>query len=228
MLTALFALTVGLSSCGVQGPPASKRHPDHVRQSLASLVEALDELDPATRHGASWRLRAAGAEAVELLLSRAERGDTSRSMRVTIVRTLGSIGPDAKAATPLLRAYCDRSDPDLRRASALAMGQVDASAADLALTILIDLLGEGGAIAADTAFDLGSVGPRATRAVPALVKLLKEGQQPARLAAAYALGRIGPAAEEAVPALRDALSDGDRGVAQNAREALRSIQGPRQ
>jgi HEAT repeat protein len=226
MLMTLVTLAVALGSCGPQEPPSSKGEPEpgYTGEPLQGLVAALEDPHPATRHLASRKLRAAGAQAVEPLLARAEREDTSQKLRMTIVMTLGGIGSEAKAAAPLLERYCESSDLDLRSASALALGRIDEAKVDRALAVLIDLLGEGGGIAADAAFGLGTVGPAASPAVPALVKLLAEGQRRGRLSAAYALGRIGPAAREAVPALKAALSDDDPRVAQNAREALRSIE----
>jgi len=210
--------------CWVSMADAPRREPTSEGKSLASWVRALEDQDSDVRHLASWHLRGIGTEAVGPLVARAERDDASPTLRATIARTLGLIGADAKAAVPLLERFCESSDLELKGASALALGRIDASAAEKSMSILIDLLSHGGRIAETTAFDIGSVGPHASRAVPALVKLLNEGDQPGRLAASYALARLGPTAREAAPALRRALLDEDPGVARNAREALKNIE----
>jgi HEAT repeat protein len=70
---------------------------------------------------------------------------------------------------------------------------------------------------------LGTIGPQAAPAVPALVDGLEHGDQLTRKLAAEALGRIGREAKAAVPALRQAL-DADPVVARSAREALGRIE----
>lgn len=193
-------------------------------ETIPGWIRALEDPDPGIRHRARWQLRAVGAQAVEPLLARLQAADAPTSTRVMVVTTLGLIGADAKAAVPVLEGLCDEgSEPELRRASALSLGQIDGKAADRALAVLIELLGHRGGVAASTAFDIGKIGPRAQAAVPALIRLLRDGDQAGRAAAAYALARIGPAAREAVPALREALQDEDPAVARNAREALRSV-----
>lgn len=210
--------------CGAALAGAEERQPSHAGKPLTIWVQALDDPDPATRHRASWTLRAVGRDAVAPLIARCEGPGVSPALRETIVMTLGLIGSDASDALPLLSRLSESEDSNIKRASAVALGQIDPKAVDRVLGILIALLGEGGPVAADTARDLAAVGPMAGRAVPALVRLLEAGDQPGRLAASFALGRIGPPAREAVPALRRALQDADPGVSKNAREALKSIE----
>src|SRR5260221_13716987 len=132
MKPALMVLAVCCGATTLAHPSAAE--PGYGGKSVASLIQALDDKDPAIRFHASFTLHAAGG----------------------------------KADTPLLVRFCESKDPNLRRASALARGQIDAASADKATTVLIELLGEGGEMAALTAFDIGSAGPRASRAVPAL------------------------------------------------------------
>jgi HEAT repeat protein len=70
---------------------------------------------------------------------------------------------------------------------------------------------------------LGSVGEDAEAAVPALIKLLKNGDIYDRKLAAMTLGEIGPAAEDAIPALLAAIDVEDEGLAEMAEEALEEI-----
>jgi hypothetical protein len=85
---------------------------------------------------------------------------------------------------------------------------------------------------------LGTAGPEAKDAVPALVDVLKDGmgEKPGkkkspvgpdlRVEVAVALGDIGPDANEAVPALQDlAGANGKRSLKSAARNTLKSIAG---
>ncbi len=78
--------------------------------------------------------------------------------------------------------------------------------------------------AAAAAAMLGSLGPEAAEAVPALARLLAHEVARVRLEATAALGEIGPAARQALPALeRVAQVDPDLQVRARARQALRLI-----
>lgn len=219
MRTACLAMAAACGLWIAQAPPRGG-----TTETTSGWIRALEDPDPAIRHRARWQLRAVGAQAVEPLLARLRAADASTSTRVMVASTLGLIGADAKGAVPALEGLCDEgTEPELRRAAALSLGQIDGKAADRALAVLIELLGHRGRVAAATAFDIGNIGPRAQAAVPALVGLLRDGDRAGRAAAAYALARIGPVAREAVPALREALQDEDPAVVRNAQEALRSV-----
>ena len=73
------------------------------------------------------------------------------------------------------------------------------------------------------AFTLGEMGPKATRAVPALIKALDSDAEAVRGTASAALGKIGP---KAVPALIKALDSSRREVRDAAVGALGDIGGP--
>lgn len=70
---------------------------------------------------------------------------------------------------------------------------------------------------------LGSMGPTAKPAVPALIAFLHRDNLQDRKLAALTLGEIGPAAEEALPALFAAADDEDEGLAELAVWALEEI-----
>jgi HEAT repeat protein len=76
---------------------------------------------------------------------------------------------------------------------------------------LLDRLRDKSTIARrDAALTLGSLGPAANDAIPALVQLLRDPESAVRWAGAAALGRIGPAAKDATPALAEILNDPDQ------------------
>ena len=73
---------------------------------------------------------------------------------------------------------------------------------------------------------LGEVGPNASEAVPALIKLLELDDPGSRNSACIALGDIGPAANAALPTLEVALHDSNKDVRQFASQAIKKIQSP--
>jgi HEAT repeat protein len=75
------------------------------------------------------------------------------------------------------------------------------------------------------AYAIGSMGPAAKAAVPALIEALSDPEPTVRFPACIALKEIGPDAAEAVPALRAALEDRNDDVAAMARKALLRITG---
>jgi HEAT repeat protein len=77
------------------------------------------------------------------------------------------------------------------------------------------------------AYAISGMGPAAKAAVPALVAVLKDENNPAsvRFPVCVALREIGPDAKDALPALTTALDDRNEDVAMMARHAIRAITG---
>ena len=73
---------------------------------------------------------------------------------------------------------------------------------------------------------LGTYGPEARDAVPALVAALQDKDKHVRRSAAYALARIGPDARDAIPSLKEALKDPDPKLREAAAYAIKEIQNP--
>jgi HEAT repeat protein len=89
---------------------------------------------------------------------------------------------------------------------------------------LVEMLKDADEFVRQRAADaLGSIGPNAAEAVPALAGALEDPDAVVRSSAAAALGSIGPNAAGAVPALADALKDRNEEVRQRAADALGSI-----
>jgi HEAT repeat protein len=70
---------------------------------------------------------------------------------------------------------------------------------------------------------LGSYGPEAREAVPALTKALRDPDKHVRTGVAYALAEIGADARSAIPALVEASKDRDADVRSAANYALKRL-----
>ncbi len=86
-----------------------------------------------------------------------------------------------------------------------------------------EVLRKGGAEAPTAAWALGSIGPGAAPAVPALIEALDRPSEQLRRYAAWALGEMGPAASTAATALESRLDDESLNVCANAATALVEI-----
>lgn len=77
------------------------------------------------------------------------------------------------------------------------------------------------------AYAIGGMGPAAKAAVPALVSVLKDQNEPAtvKYPVCVALREIGPDAKDAVPALTETLDDRNDELASMARRAIKAITG---
>lgn len=75
----------------------------------------------------------------------------------------------------------------------------------------------------DACVALGSAGPHAAKAVPALTQALSDQNSLVRSLAAYALGQIGPAASSALPELQKLMAAGDPEASPSALNAIRLI-----
>lgn len=129
------------------------------------------------------------------------------TVAITAVKT---IGPDAKNLVPALRVLLvnnKNAARDVAEALAAIGPPAGASAKEFA-----QLLGEKNSVVSYRAFHaLRDIGPTASEAVPALIKVLQESTNDfERVNAASALGRIGPAAAGALPTLREYFVEAER------------------
>ena len=153
---------------------------------------------------------------VGLLIQVLEDGAVDTDTRIRAIKALGHIGPEAKDAVPALLPYVG------------VFGMSGASVPDEALAAIgppavpgiINAL-QGGSEESDRlAWTLGTIGPEAAEAVPALCDTLKQNHSSGRRRAAWALGQIHADSKTAVPALIAALKDEDASVRQNAAQSL--------
>lgn len=148
--------------------------------------------------------------------------------RVQAVRTLGRLGPKAKAAVPELTRLIARSRYDellpLQEAMIDALGQIGAAARP-AVPALTREAGRNIDVDLAVGRAVEQIMQAAEEAdLPTLLRQLRHRDESLRLRAAKALGKLGPAAKSAVPLLTAALGDEDADVRHAALAALRLVQ----
>ena len=145
----------------------------------------------------------AGAGAVEPLI--AALRDRDPGVRESAMVSLGNL-KDPRAVDALLAATKDEANTEaLRKQAAAALGAAMAKT-ETRLPVLLAVLQEGGAGAAEAAETLGGLGADAKAAAPALARAaVGAGDLNLRSKAAQALQRMGPAGQPAIPVLIDAL-----------------------
>jgi HEAT repeat protein len=215
-------------------------------QSALQIFPRSNDLAPVFRTGLSekdldTRVRSAQAlwdvdrnstkEILPVLLDELKQ-PARAGVRLSIA-TLGQIGPDAKAAVPLLAAMLKKPEesgsyymisqalgrmgPDALPALGEALKNPNARYSALEALVLQGekgmamvepLLKDDDVATRRTAADAAArFGRAAASAVPSLAELLKDADPSVRRSAAIALGAVGPAAKAAVPALAEFATD---------------------
>jgi hypothetical protein len=117
---------------------------------------------------------------------------------LSVLGTLGSIGPAAREAVPRVRGTLRASEDSRERlAAALALWRIEPGSLPEVVPLLVDLLARGSAARESNAWvgpamALRQMGPAASAAVPLLVRIGADAGRPARLLAWNALARIAP------------------------------------
>jgi HEAT repeat protein len=154
-------------------------------------------------------------------------GSQDREVRREATGLLGKLGPAAHTAVPLLiktvvREAADSDTYDSSSGASEALGLIapGTESAEAAISALIEVARAGSpARRAQAASALGQFGPAAVRAVPDLIRMLKEYDRRAAhylwVCPAVALGRIAPgtpAADRALTALAEAFRANSAGL----------------
>jgi HEAT repeat protein len=193
---------LAVESLGEIGPKASAAVPDLIPllahdPSVKVRVRAADVLA---------RLEPSGKAIVEPLTG--ALGDVRPSVRQMAAQSLGTIGPAARSALPVLidRLNTD-TDDDVRSVAAEALGKVG-PAADVIFPLTAAYRRERqkgeNQVAGKIAEALGPLGPSAAPAIPSLRAALQSDVPFDRCNALHVLGAIGPAAREALPDIHKA------------------------
>ena len=121
------------------------------------------------------------------------RSDSNVLLCRQVAKTLGDMGPSAKAAIPALLE--SRKDPDagVRLAAACALPRVDPDQAkDVIPDLTTGLKAQEWWVRAGAARALGTIGSNAKTAAPALIECLNDPVKPVRKESANALKKIDP------------------------------------
>jgi HEAT repeat protein len=207
--------------------------PTAVKEAVPALIPLLKDVELFVRIGAAESMTRFGPgskDAVPAVLEAlretkpAERGPTVR-LRCVLVQALGAIGPDAKAASPVLVAMLKDKDegPPVRQAAMQASVKLGPEAVREALPAFSELLTDvnlspplaGTAVAAMTALRKDGV--------PVLMEAAKKGARNTRRYAINSLGTLGADATPAVPLLTELSKDADVVIRGAATRALRRI-----
>ncbi len=116
---------------------------------VPALIQALDDTEPFVRFDAAMALQRIGpgaAPAVDALIEAVKRPENEQhlpmftlSIREQMVCTLGKIGPDARAAVPVLKQLAQDERPNTRRFAIRALGDIGPDAKD-AVPVLTEAL----------------------------------------------------------------------------------------
>jgi HEAT repeat protein len=192
---------------------------DAGEESVPFLVAALDSIDRYARYGAARGLneillrgQAGSSEEPAFEAMAGALANPDPDVRAVAIDCMGSLGARAAPAVEPLAALLADHTGSIRLQAAIALNEIGTTSARAAIpvTLLIDalLIDDGTAYppayAAQAPRVLGSLGPRAVVAVPALSRALEYNDPDCRRDAAWALGRIGPSASKALPALEKA------------------------
>jgi predicted Zn finger-like uncharacterized protein len=223
------------------------------RDAVEALAEALSDTDPVVSNTAAFALAAIGPEADEAVpaLIKALSNQNDEDLRMHAAYALGEIGakpkenakgkakeaPRAKKdAPPALKAALDDKRPSVRLHAAKALWEITHDPQDVleALTFLLEEKDVPSPLVLSAVETLTEVGPKCGAAgkhvemlrkhtVPALTRLMADGEDTVKLTAVVALGVIGKEGRTGVPRLIDMLSEPDAEIRAAAIEALVNI-----
>jgi hypothetical protein len=150
------------------------------------------------------------------------------NVRGTVRRTLQRMGPDAKAAIPMLKElFKEEKDANVRLDVAAVLGHLGPEGRIASIPAFAELANEKDLNVKNMAIlTLMQIGPEAKAAFPILMELLREKESFVRLNAARALGQMGPEGKTAaISALSELLKKDDAYTAMKGVICPREIRG---
>jgi HEAT repeat protein len=159
-------------------------------EAVPMLIEALGDADPRARYAAAEALGAIGPDAVASLVEPLKAGDPL--VRTGAARALALIGPDARGALPALSATLHDDTTLVAVMAATALGRIGKEAVPV-LSQALDEPNE--VIVRRTILEaLRRLGPEAAAAVPVLLKICADIDNPVYDLAAETLKKVDAAA----------------------------------
>lgn len=196
------------------------------KSAMPELKKLLDDNDPVVRTAAAFavlRIEPGEKGTADTALATLQSGleSTEERARIESARALGHVGNIAERAIPSLCTALKDDQPHVQAFAAEALARIGTPSISCVLEGLNDDKSRHWAVVV-----LGEIGPAATSAVPALLKVLKSEDVVSRGEAALALGAIKPDAADVVDALAGALKDKNGMVRASAAYALGEIGAP--
>ncbi len=237
----LLFLGVSQLGCARKGPPSVTTLINKLNKGdFTAKLEALEDL---RKHGPNARaavptlikiledekaiIPGVGGAVAQQVIPR--KDDANPDLRASAAMTLGTIGPDAKPAIPVLLIELKDKEWNVRTACAEALAKIGVKDKKIISAVKDAMLAEKHARESwrvDLAESLAELDPDSEDAISAVTNVLLKGDDPGdRSWAALALERIKSTKikEKAIPALITALKDPDGHVRQCAAQALGNI-----
>ena len=150
--------------------------------------------------------------------------DSDRERRLRALRGIRYVGPEAREAIPALRDLTKDHESSFRQLALEALINIGPEEKGV-LPALIEKLTDRGdpGLASIAADGLGKFGAKAKEGVPALIDMLRNGDESNLVRAARALGNIGPDARAAIPALSEWAKGKGETERSVATEAIKKI-----
>jgi len=194
---------LGIAEEALTSLAASGRVEDGVVESSGSSSAGTDHLGTL---GSTSDVNPAATARLNRLLGRLDT-EAHPSVRERIITVMGTMGPEARRALPVLASAVDKEPPGVALAALDAMGKIGPGAADAA-PLLMEVLEKGRPmhrLAATRA--LGRIGPSGEAAAPTLLSWVSSEGVPheLRTRAVEALGGMPGYAETALPTLTELL-----------------------
>jgi HEAT repeat protein len=153
--------------------------------------------------------------------------DKNPETRNEVLFALGAIGPDAKDAVPTISRALAAPDKNVCYSACYALGKIGPAAKPCCAELQKCLAGDDPFLAMASAWALAHIDPKdpqtAAKAVPVLMRALRDPDPLTRVQAAESLGLFGPLAGGAAAALSKLSGDQNAQVREAAANALKAI-----
>jgi HEAT repeat protein len=210
---------------------ALQRVPGDIKEALPALVPILTQASPFQRRNVVTLLGRMGEPAVPHLLDLVKKSPDSFT-RSLAISALGSIGPEAKKATPtLIKSALQDNYIAARRNAIQAIAAIEPDALSELFAKVRKHNDEKTRQAIYGAL-MGQVGKKtfgpampAKLVVPHLIEATKDTSANVRFVALQGLANLGPDAKDAVPAVTALVDDSDPRVRNQAKTTLQRIKG---
>lgn len=200
------------------------------RAALPALLEGIKDSNRKVRINSVMALnnlfgreRGPEVEAVVRAMMELLKRDADDGVRWSAVNVLDDIGPEARAAVPLLIEALGEEESRNRCSAARALGQIGSDSKEAAPTLIKMLKDPDAEVRYSAAIALGQIGIGKDDAISVLLDDLKSDDYGVRSQAAYGLQTFGPAAGAGAPLLAGMLRETEPSSRYRAASALGEI-----